>query len=72
LLTPLWLTLLFLFSIVEEEKLVEEYGEEYERYIQMVPKRIISWFYRDTGYDNRVLESFLHKKIFLSKLTINK
>jgi protein-S-isoprenylcysteine O-methyltransferase Ste14 len=41
LLTPLWFILLFLFSIVEEEKLVEEYGKEYEEYMQKVPKRII-------------------------------
>lgn len=43
LLTPLWFILLFLLSIVEEEKLVEEYGREYEEYMQKVSKRIIPW-----------------------------
>jgi protein-S-isoprenylcysteine O-methyltransferase Ste14 len=40
---PLWLFLLLLFSLVEEDKLIEEYGKEYREYIQKVPKRIIPW-----------------------------
>ena len=40
-LSPLWLFILLLFSLVEEERLVEEYGEEYERYRQRVRKRVV-------------------------------
>jgi protein-S-isoprenylcysteine O-methyltransferase Ste14 len=40
-LSPLWLIILLLFSSVEEERLVEEYGDEYVKYKQRVRKRII-------------------------------
>ncbi len=41
-LTPLWFILRLSFSILEEEKLIaDRYGEEYVRYQQKVPKRII-------------------------------
>jgi protein-S-isoprenylcysteine O-methyltransferase Ste14 len=39
--SPLWLIILFLFSSVEEKRLAEEYGNEYEKYKQRVSKRII-------------------------------
>ena len=42
--TPLWLVLLFCLTIVEEKKLVEEYGERYEEYRKKVPKRLIPGF----------------------------
>lgn len=41
-LTPLWFILRLSFSILEEEKLIaDRYGEEYVKYQQKVPKRII-------------------------------
>ncbi len=40
-LTPLWLLVCWLLTFVEEERLVTEYGEEYKRYRQKVPSRII-------------------------------
>jgi protein-S-isoprenylcysteine O-methyltransferase Ste14 len=40
-LSPLWLVILLLFSRIEEERLLEEYGEEYKKYRQRVNKRII-------------------------------
>ena len=40
-LSPLWLVVLLLFSLIEEERLVEEYGEEYRKYRERVRKRII-------------------------------
>ncbi|MFO7967016.1 MAG: isoprenylcysteine carboxylmethyltransferase family protein [Archaeoglobaceae archaeon] len=41
-LTPLWFILRLSFSILEEEKLIaDRYGEEYVKYQQEVPKRII-------------------------------
>jgi len=42
-LTPLWFVLLLLLSLVEEDKLIEEYGKEYEEYMQKVPKKIVPW-----------------------------
>ena len=40
-LTPLWLILRLSFSILEEEKLIEKYGDAYREYIRRVKKRII-------------------------------
>lgn len=41
-LTPLWFILRLAFSVLEEEKLIaDRYGEEYVKYQQKVPKRII-------------------------------
>lgn len=41
-LTPLWFILRLSFSFLEEEKLIaDRYGEEYVKYQQKVPKRII-------------------------------
>ncbi len=40
-LTPLWLGLRLSFSILEEEKLTEKYGEKYQDYIRRVKKRMI-------------------------------
>jgi protein-S-isoprenylcysteine O-methyltransferase Ste14 len=40
-LSPIWLIILLLFSSVEEERLVEKYGDEYVKYKQRVRKRII-------------------------------
>jgi protein-S-isoprenylcysteine O-methyltransferase Ste14 len=42
-LTPLWFVLLLLLSLVEEDRLIEEYGKEYEEYMQKVPKKIVPW-----------------------------
>lgn len=39
-LAPLWLFLMFSLSAVEERRLVEEYGEEYEKYQKEVPRLI--------------------------------
>jgi protein-S-isoprenylcysteine O-methyltransferase Ste14 len=40
-LTPLWLVVCWLLTFLEEEKLMSEYGDEYERYRRKVPSRII-------------------------------
>jgi protein-S-isoprenylcysteine O-methyltransferase Ste14 len=41
LLLTLWFVSLFLLSIVEEERLMEEYEKEYEEYIQKFQNRIL-------------------------------
>ncbi|RKX58804.1 MAG: hypothetical protein DRP29_05865 [Thermodesulfobacteriota bacterium] len=42
-LTPLWFFLRYSLAVLEEEKLVEKYGETYIRYIEKVPKRLIPY-----------------------------
>jgi len=41
LLTPLWLFLRYSLAVLEEEKLLEKYGREYEDYMRKVPRRMI-------------------------------
>lgn len=40
-LTPLWFFLRYSIAVLEEEKLIEKYGENYKAYMQRVPKMII-------------------------------
>ncbi len=40
LLTPVWFVICWLLSILEEEKLVNEYGEQYKHYQEKTPKLI--------------------------------
>ena len=42
-LTPVWFVVSYLLTFLEEEKLINEYGEQYRRYQQRVP-RIIPFF----------------------------
>jgi len=42
-LAPLWLFLRYSLAVLEEEKLIEKYGEIYEMYMQKVRKRIIPY-----------------------------
>ncbi len=43
LLTPVWFVICWLLSILEEEKLVDEYGEQYKHYQEKTP-RLIPFF----------------------------
>jgi len=42
-LTLLWFFLRYSLAVLEEEKLIEKYGETYKIYMQQVPKRIIPY-----------------------------
>jgi len=42
-LTPLWFFLRYSLAVLEEEKLVEKYGEDYKAYMKNVPRRMISF-----------------------------
>ena len=42
-LTPLWFFLRYSLAVLEEEKLIEKYGEIYIKYMQKVRKRIIPY-----------------------------
>ncbi len=40
-LTPLWLFLRYSIALLEEEKLIEKYGEDYVKYMHKVRRRIV-------------------------------
>jgi len=42
-LTPLWLFLRYSIALLEEEKLLEKYGQDYAEYMRRVRKRIIPY-----------------------------
>ena len=53
-LIPLWFFLRYSISVLEEEKLIEKYGEIYRVYMQKVRKRIFRFtFYEDTPHFHR-------------------
>jgi protein-S-isoprenylcysteine O-methyltransferase Ste14 len=45
-LTPLWLLLSWLLTVLEEERLLEAYGDRYQRYREQVPRRLVPFLPR--------------------------